>query len=73
MPGGASKKLPRGSSDAGLSLPAGLLERLRSEIPFCTTSLAARQVAKDGTTKLLLRLAELIMPKQCHAFVYLGF
>jgi 23S rRNA (adenine2503-C2)-methyltransferase len=38
--------------------PAGLRERLRAELPPGATSLAARQVAADGTTKLLLRLAD---------------
>lgn len=39
-------------------LPAGLLERLRAEFVSGTTTLAARQVAGDGTTKLLLRLSD---------------
>jgi 23S rRNA (adenine2503-C2)-methyltransferase len=38
-------------------LPAGLVERLRSEFTDATT-LAVRQVAVDGTTKLLLRLGD---------------
>lgn len=42
----------------GRLLPAGLNERLRAEFPAGSTSLTARQVAEDGTTKLLLRLAD---------------
>jgi 23S rRNA (adenine2503-C2)-methyltransferase len=38
--------------------PAGLRERLRAELPGAPAALAARQVAGDGTTKLLLRLAD---------------
>lgn len=45
------------SSDA-TRLPVGLLERLRSELAPRTTTLAARQVALDGTTKLLVRLVD---------------
>ena len=47
-----------GELPAGRSLPAGLLERLRREFPASAASLAARQVAADGTIKLLLRLAD---------------
>ena len=43
---------------ASRPLPDGLLERLRSELPPTPVTLAARQVAEDGTTKLLLRLAD---------------
>lgn len=39
-------------------LPSGLLERMRVEFPSQGTALAARQVADDGTTKLLLRLRD---------------
>lgn len=39
-------------------LPTGLLERVRSELLPGRTTLAARQVASDGTTKLLLRLGD---------------
>ncbi len=40
-----------------LRLPAGLAEKLRTlSVPSRTSHLAARQVAADGTTKLLLRL-----------------
>lgn len=38
--------------------PPGLLERLRHEPAFAIAPRAARQVAEDGTTKLLLRLAD---------------
>jgi 23S rRNA (adenine2503-C2)-methyltransferase len=38
--------------------PSGLLERLRHEPACLGTTLAARQVAADGTTKLLLRLGD---------------
>ncbi|HSH14515.1 MAG TPA: 23S rRNA (adenine(2503)-C(2))-methyltransferase RlmN [Verrucomicrobiae bacterium] len=37
-------------------LPDGLTERLRAEFASSTATPAARQVADDGTTKLLLRL-----------------
>ncbi len=39
-------------------LPAGLLDRVRLELAPSRPTLAARQVASDGTTKLLLRLAD---------------
>ncbi|MEI6862690.1 MAG: radical SAM protein, partial [Verrucomicrobiota bacterium] len=39
-------------------LPQGLIEKLRAEFSAGTTTLAARQVAEDGTTKLLLRLGD---------------
>ncbi len=39
-------------------LPQGLVEKLRTEFPSGVTALAARQVAEDGTTKLLLRLGD---------------
>jgi 23S rRNA (adenine2503-C2)-methyltransferase len=42
----------------GRPFPAGLLERLTSELAPRRSTLAARQVAEDGTTKLLLRLAD---------------
>ena len=43
---------------AGLPLPVGLLDRLRDELPSSALTPAVRQVADDGTTKLLLRLAD---------------
>ena len=42
----------------GAKLPVELLERLRTELPASPSELAARQVAEDGTAKLLLRLAD---------------
>ncbi|NBV24168.1 MAG: 23S rRNA (adenine(2503)-C(2))-methyltransferase RlmN [Proteobacteria bacterium] len=39
-------------------LPQGLVERLNSTFALSSSTLAARQVAGDGTTKLLLRLAD---------------
>lgn len=39
-------------------LPQGLVERLRSELTPSAATLAVRQVATDGTTKLLLRLGD---------------
>ena len=39
-------------------LPQGLVERLRAEFVSSAATLAARQVAADGTTKLLLRLGD---------------
>jgi 23S rRNA (adenine2503-C2)-methyltransferase len=48
-----------GDSDAGpRRWPAGLRERLRAELSPAATALARRSVATDGTTKLLLRLAD---------------
>lgn len=41
-----------------LRLPAGLRERLTAELPPPAAELACRQVAADGTTKLLLRLGD---------------
>ncbi|MBL9167272.1 MAG: 23S rRNA (adenine(2503)-C(2))-methyltransferase RlmN [Verrucomicrobiales bacterium] len=41
---------------ASCSLPKGLLERVRAEFASQAATLAARQTASDGTTKLLLRL-----------------
>ncbi len=38
--------------------PLGLVERLRTELSLSATTLAVRQVATDGTTKLLLRLGD---------------
>jgi 23S rRNA (adenine2503-C2)-methyltransferase len=43
---------------AARRLPQGLIQRLRSELAPCARMLAARQVAGDGTTKLLLRLGD---------------
>lgn len=42
----------------GRRLPVGLLERVRAELPSGAATLAARQVAEDGTVKLLLRLGD---------------
>lgn len=42
----------------GLGLPASLAARLQAELPPPAAELALRQVAADGTTKLLLRLAD---------------
>jgi 23S rRNA (adenine2503-C2)-methyltransferase len=39
-------------------LPQGLVERMQKAFPGVASALAARQVAADGTTKLLLRLAD---------------
>ena len=39
-------------------LPQGLVERLRAELAPSAATLAVRQVARDGTTKLLLRLGD---------------
>jgi len=41
-----------------LRMPAGLRERLDTAFPREAASLARRQVAEDGTTKLLLRLGD---------------
>lgn len=47
------------SSDRdGMRLPAGLEQRLRSAYLPEAASLAQRQVSEDGTTKLLLRMAD---------------
>ena len=43
---------------AGRPLPFGLLERLKDEFPDAAATLAVRQVADDGTAKLLLRLGD---------------
>ena len=40
------------------ALPEGLIDRIASEIAMSSVSLAQRQVATDGTTKLLLRLSD---------------
>ncbi len=45
-------------SPESLRLPAALAERLHSEFAGNAPTLAARQVAADGTVKLLLRLAD---------------
>ena len=42
----------------GQGLPHALVEHLRTDISEAVSSLAARQVADDGTTKLLLRLQD---------------
>ncbi len=42
----------------GFALPDDLLARLRSELAPSAASLAVRQVAVDGTTKLLLKLGD---------------
>ncbi len=45
--------------DAGARpLPVGLLEHLRAALAPAAATIAVRQVAEDGTTKLLLRLAD---------------
>ena len=44
--------------ETGSPLPAGMLQRLRTDLASTGTTLATRQVADDGTTKLLLRLAD---------------
>ncbi len=46
------------SAGAGLRLPRALAERLQDRPGVSPTAPAARQVAADGTTKLLLRLAD---------------
>ncbi len=43
---------------AHVRMPAGLAERLQAAFPAETATLALRQVAADGTCKLLLRLAD---------------
>ena len=45
-------------SSSSRGLPQGLVERLHSEFALSSVTLAARQVANDGTTKLLLRLGD---------------
>ena len=45
-------------NETGRPLPVGLLDRVRAELARAVTTLAARQVAADGTTKLLLRLGD---------------
>lgn len=52
--GGDWSGIGRGSDD--WRLPAGLLERLQQEFGAPMATIAARQVAGDETTKLLLRL-----------------
>lgn len=47
---------PAGLDRASAKLPAGLLEQLGANFALSGGTLAARQVAADGTTKLLLRL-----------------
>jgi len=42
----------------GQRLPAGLQDRLRAAFAAGAATMAARQVANDGTTKLLLRLGD---------------
>ncbi len=44
--------------DTRLELPAGLREKLTRESSASSPSIATRQVSADGTTKLLLRLAD---------------
>jgi hypothetical protein len=39
-------------------VPRGLIERLRTEFATGAATLAVRQVASDGMTKLLLRLGD---------------
>jgi 23S rRNA (adenine2503-C2)-methyltransferase len=50
----ANEDAPR----AQVRIPAGLAERLQAAFPSPAASLARRQVAADGTTKLLLRLPD---------------
>ncbi len=45
-------------AEQGRPLPAGLLDRLRTELPPAAATLAVRQLAADGTAKLLLRLGD---------------
>ncbi|NDB77109.1 MAG: 23S rRNA (adenine(2503)-C(2))-methyltransferase RlmN, partial [Verrucomicrobia bacterium] len=45
-------------SSPSRGLPPGLVDRVQKAISACASTLAARQVAADGTTKLLLRLAD---------------
>ncbi len=45
-------------SSPARGFPQGLVERLQATFPASAATLAARQVAGDGTTKLLLRLAD---------------
>lgn len=45
-------------NETDVMLPAGLWPRLLTELPANATTLALRQVAKDGTAKLLLRLGD---------------
>lgn len=47
-----------GEAPANARLPAGLEERLHSAFPRQAAQLALRQVAEDGTCKLLLRLPD---------------
>ena len=47
-----------GLDESSLKLPHGLAERLRRELGPAAASLVVRQVAEDGTTKLLLRLGD---------------
>ena len=51
------KSLPQYGSKDRLP-PRGLIERLQSELAPSVTTLATRQVASDGTAKLLLRLGD---------------
>ena len=46
------------ADEQGLPLPKELLARLQSELPDRAATLAVRQVADDGTAKLLLRFAD---------------
>jgi len=46
------------SSSSSRGLPEGLVEKLQTTFPSSATTLAARQVAADGTAKLLLRLGD---------------
>jgi 23S rRNA (adenine2503-C2)-methyltransferase len=45
-------------SSSAHGLPQGLVERLQTTFPSSAATLAARQIAADGTTKLLLRLGD---------------
>jgi 23S rRNA (adenine2503-C2)-methyltransferase len=50
--------LPAGNDAGPRRWPAALREWLRTEVPPESATVARRQVAADGTTKLLLRLAD---------------
>jgi 23S rRNA (adenine2503-C2)-methyltransferase len=50
--------VPGERARAKLRMPASMEERLHAAFPQASASLVLRQVAEDGTTKLLLRLAD---------------
>jgi 23S rRNA (adenine2503-C2)-methyltransferase len=49
---------PAADADGPRRWPAGLLERVRAEFSTSAATIALRSAAADGTTKLLLRLAD---------------